>query len=483
VRRTTDPESGLHYFPSISDATLSTLSQSDARHDRSVIVADELILLVDCDRPMTGSARYRLDGVDEVLVGRGERRHTERSGQRLTVKLPDKRVSSIHASICRSGAASVLQDLDSKNGVTVNGVRITRHVLRDGDIFECGRTFFRYRVAHARELSGGLDADHAGDASSGGGLSTFCEPLAKQLRTIGEIARTNLPVLILGASGTGKELIARAIHGYSGRRGAFVGVNCGALPENLVEAELFGARRGAFTGATEDRPGLIRASHEGTLFLDEIGELAARGQPTMLRALQEREVLPVGATRPLSVDLRLITATHRDLDALVQQQSFRADLLARISGTIIEMPTLNERLDDFGILLGALLARHVAASQAGPTIEVAAMRSMLRYSWPLNIRELEHAVRAALALSPERIGVEHLPAAVRAGNATTTPAPREEPLRVWSPEQQARRNELEALLVAHQGNISEVARRMDKDRVQIRRWIRMFGIRIEELIR
>jgi transcriptional regulator with PAS, ATPase and Fis domain len=300
---------------------------------------------------------------------------------------------------------------------------------------------------------------------------------------LADVACTSIPVLILGATGTGKELVARAVHARSQRRGAFVGVNCGALPENLVEAELFGARRGAFTGATDDRPGLVRSSHEGTLFLDEIGELSARAQPTLLRVLQEHEILAVGATRPVGVDLRLVAATHRNLDALVQAGTFRADLLARISGVVVALPTLVERLDDFGILLSSLLSRHVAAGQALPSITPAAMRAMLRHEWPLNIRELEHAIRAALALSPARIDLEQLPAAVRGGGGNSEKSAPVTPPRAYTPEQEARRRELEALLVAHRGNISEVARQMNKDRVQIRRWIRMFGISIDELVR
>jgi len=482
VRRTTDCGGGLHYSFFISDVTLSTLSHSDARDDPSIVIADELVLLLDCDRPLTSSARYRLDGIDEVVIGRGTRRHAERRGRRLSLELPDRRVSSAHASIARDGVAAVVRDLGSKNGVAVNGFRVSSHVLRDGDILECGRTFFRYRVAQRRPVSEPLDVDCADAAAVAAGLTTFHEPLAGQLRTLGDIARSTLPVLILGATGTGKELIARAVHKLSQRSGAFVGINCGALPENLISAELFGARRGAFTGATEERPGLIRSSHQGTLFLDEIGELAAAAQPTLLRTLQEREVLAVGATRPVPVDLRLVAATHRDLESLVQQGAFRADLLARISGVLIELPRLRERIDDFGILVASLLRQHLPAGQAAPTIAVEAMRLMLRYAWPLNVRELEHALRAALALSPTCIEVGHLPPPVRAGDEPAAAAPVEQPRR-WSPEQEARRQELESLLVAHRGNISEVARRMNKDRVQIRRWIRMFAIRVEDFAR
>src|SRR5260370_29152938 len=174
--------------------------------------------------------------------------------------------------------------------------------------------------------------------------------------------------MLLGPSGCGKVLSSRAVHALSRRQGPFVGVNCGALPENLVEAELFGARRGAFTGADQDRVGLVLTADKGTLVLDEIGDLPVRAQPTLLRTLQEREVLPVGATRPLAVDIRLVAATHRDLDELVRLHQFRADLLARISGFVIRLPPLRERLDDLGLLIAAMLPRHLPPQQPTPPI-------------------------------------------------------------------------------------------------------------------
>jgi DNA-binding NtrC family response regulator len=229
---------------------------------------------------------------------------------------------------------------------------------------------------------------------------------------------------------------------------------------------------------------LVRSSDQGTLFLDEIGDLPQRAQPTMLRALQEREVMPVGATRALPVDLRLVAATHRDLDGLVQSQQFRADLLARISGFTIQLPPLRERISDFGILIAALLARHAAPDAPAPTLSVEAMRLLLRHEWPLNVRELEHCLRAALALSPSRIDGIHLPESVRNPQraATNEPAPPAR-ARILTPEQEVRRDELRALLIEHRGNISQVARVMGKDRVQVRRWIKLFALSPEALPR
>ena len=381
----------------------------------------------------------------------------------------------VHARIVREGEAYVVEDAGAKNGVVVNGGRAKRQLLRDGDVLECGRTFFRYRVSSARGAGEPLDVDGADVPGGENQLLTFYEPLAQQLRELFDVARTSLPVLILGATGTGKEVVAREIHARSARRGAYVGVNCAALPANLIEAELFGARRGAFTGATEDRPGLVRASADGTLFLDEVGDLPLGAQPTLLRVLQEGEVLAVGATRAAAVDLRLVAATHRDLELLIREEKFRADLFARLAGFVVRLPSLRERIDDLGLLIASLLRRHAKGSDV--KISAEALRLMLRHPWPLNIRELEHALRAALALAPERISAETLPAALRAAPLAPTAQKAAPPAgRPLTPEQAARRDELCALLAKHRGNISEVARAMGKDRVQIRRWMRAFGI-------
>jgi DNA-binding NtrC family response regulator len=479
-----DNRIGMKHYRFMSDVTLSTISHKDAPCDGDGLVADELVVLAECDRPLAGSSLHRLHGVDELVIGRGARREVDRTGARVALRIGDARISTVHATLRRVGSAFTLVDEHSKNGILVNGRRVERHLLRDGDLFECGRTFFLYRMACARPRDEPLDLDYGEARAATDALATLHEPLAAQFRALVEVARTPIPVLILGPSGTGKELVARAIHGLSRRRGAFVGVNCGALPDSLVEGELFGARRGAFTGASEDRAGLVRASDQGTLFLDEIGDLSLRAQPALLRVLQEREVLAVGATRPLAVDLRVVAATHRDLDEQVRQEHFRADLLARLSGFVIRLPTLRARLEDFGLLTATLMARH--ALHPKPTISAEAMRLLLNHPWPLNVRELEHCLRAALALSPSRIEVAHLPSTIRDPDAATPAVPRvaSRPVstRRLTDEQLARRAELLARLTAHAGNISAVARELGKDRVQIRRWIRQYGIALEELV-
>ena len=271
--------------------------------------------------------------------------------------------------------------------------------------------------------------------------------------------------MLQGETGTGKELAARALHAWSGRTGPFVAVNCGALPEQLAESELFGVRRGAYTGAIEDRPGLLRASSGGTLLLDEVGELPATLQVKLLRVLQENEVQPVGAAQPVRVDLRVVTATHRDLAALVEEGTFRGDLFARLTGLEVELPPLCDRRADLGLLIPTLLRR--AGAPADVRFSREAARALFRWRWPHNVRELEKALALAVALSGAgRIELTHLPEVVR-----TAPEPRPDPLaghavRPLSEADVTRRTELIELLRAHHGNVSAVARQMGVARMQ-----------------
>jgi len=285
-------------------------------------------------------------------------------------------------------------------------------------------------------------------------------------------------VLVRGETGTGKELVARAVHALSGRRGDFVPVNCGALPDTLVETELFGYRKGAFSGALEDRKGLVRSADGGTLFLDEIGDLELTSQAALLRVLQEREVTPVGSTKAIQVDVQLVAATHQDLDAMVEVGKFRPDLLGRVAGWMIVLPPLRERLEDLGLLIAALLERQLEARAAEVTISAEACRAMFDYGWPLNIRELGKTLLAAVALSGGAIELEHMPEELRKSVGALDPGAPPAGTPLTSADERLK-TDLLALCTEHQGNVSAVARAMGKERVQIRRWAKRFGINLD----
>jgi two-component system, NtrC family, response regulator PilR len=254
---------------------------------------------------------------------------------------------------------------------------------------------------------------------------------------IEKVATSMAPVLILGESGTGKELVARAVHGCSHRAaGPFVAVNCGAIPDNLVEAEFFGVRKGAYTGAAQDREGYFQAAQGGTLFLDEIGDLPLAMQAKLLRVIQERRVRPLGSVQEEPVDVRLVSATHRDLAAQVQRGEFRQDLFYRLNVIELHTPALRERREDLPELVQALLQRICLESgQAVPSLSAAALAWVWSRELPGNVRELENLLQRALALSsgpvlePEDFGDANTPAAAPASvpAAAPTPVPAHEP--------------------------------------------------------
>ena len=222
----------------------------------------------------------------------------------------------------------------------------------------------------------------------------------QQVRSLVErVALSMAPVLVHGESGTGKELVARAIHECSPRQaGPFVAVNCGAIPEALLEAEFFGYRKGAFTGANEDRGGFFQAAQGGTLFLDEIGDLPLQMQSKLLRVIQERAVRPIGAAIELPVNVRIVSATHMDLGAAVQSGHFRQDLYYRLNVIRIAVPPLRERIADMPAICAAVLERIAADAGVTPPPALAsdALQHLLRYSFPGNVRELENLLHRAL---------------------------------------------------------------------------------------
>ena len=239
----------------------------------------------------------------------------------------------------------------------------------------------------------------------------------KLLEMVETVAPTDSTVLITGESGTGKEVIARYLHDLSPRAdNSFMSINCGALPESLLESELFGHVKGSFTGAVKDRAGLFTAANKGTFFLDEIGETTPATQVKLLRVLQQREVIPVGGTESMPIDVRMIAATNRDLEEEIKRGSFRGDLFYRLNVIAIHLPPLRDRRDDISVLATKFLARVGGTRHESPlTLTGDALDAMQAYDWPGNVRELENAMeRAVILTTGDSIGVEALPERVTA---------------------------------------------------------------------
>jgi transcriptional regulator of acetoin/glycerol metabolism len=443
-------------------AESTTISEGPAGGQPGAALAAHLYVALDCTAPTAPPRRLSLAGVDVVRLGRGEgpvaSRVVEAGERRLVVRLPDRWMSGQHARLFRALGRWLIEDLASRNGVRVNGEATQRMELEDGDVIELGRTFL---VLRESQPAGPLEV--VGEA----GVRTLLPDLETRFAQLAPLCRAGVPVMVSGEPGVGKELAARLVHELSGRRGAFIPVNCGALPSELVASQLFGHQRGAFTGASEDRQGFVRAAHQGTLFLDEVGELPLLAQPTLLRVLQEREVTPVGATRPSPVDLQLVTATNRDLPLLVREQRFRADLLSRLSGFQITLPPLRERREDLGLIIAGLLRRLDAP---GLSFTPEAARALFTSAWPMNIRELEKALQVGAALAQGKVvELAHLPQSVLSSPTPPPAAP-------LDPADEALRLQLVAQLEEHQGNISAVARASGKARMQVQRWLKRFGL-------
>ena len=280
--------------------------------------------------------------------------------------------------------------------------------VREGAFDYISKPFLRHEVVSTvrRALSvSPAEATQAVEDSEESGLSNTLigrNPAMLEIyKTIGRAADAQVPILITGESGTGKELIARAIHSQGKRHSApFVAVNCGALTETLLESELFGHVKGSFTGATANRKGLFEAADQGTIFLDEIGELPPEAQVALLRVLQEREIERVGSSQPIAVDVRVLAATNRDLDAAVERGTFREDLLYRLNVFPIRLPPLRERAEDIPILVEYLVDHY--AKQVGKTIRnipKQTMQLLQAYDWPGNVRELQNVIERAIVLS------------------------------------------------------------------------------------
>jgi transcriptional regulator with PAS, ATPase and Fis domain len=392
-------------------------------------------------------------------------------------------VSRRHAELVWERNGFTLRDLGSTNGTLVDGRLVTEtrveagQEIRVGDailkLIDQGIDFYaRYRLdgamqpqtprrsAFSEEMAGGYQVDR----------------IAAELH---RIARSNLSVLVLGESGTGKEVVAREVHRLSGRTGEFAAINCAAIPGNLLESELFGFKRGAFSGADRDKPGLIKTAHGGTLLLDEIGDMPLAAQAKLLRVLQAHEVLPLGAARPEPVDVRVLCATHRDLRRMQQEEEFRPDLFARVNEYQLRLPPLRDRKEDLYMLLKTFLRRH-GRPELEPTFRF--MTAALHYDWPYNVRELEACAKRCIALvSGRTIDAEDLPDAVReemthyGTRVSSTPDSEEHEGRSAPSEE-----ELRGMLQRHQGNVAAVGRELGKARMQVHRWLKRYDITLDD---
>ncbi|HEY4180885.1 MAG TPA: sigma 54-interacting transcriptional regulator [Kofleriaceae bacterium] len=442
--------------------TNQTITLSSGPTSRPARLAEHLYIIFDSEQPRGEVARFSLETVTRVEIGRSTTHAAARTGHELRIDRNDGAMSGKHAELRLERGSWSITDLGSKNGMWVDGRQVTSAPLTPGAILQLGHTFMT--LGPAVDISADDTADLVvRDDPAVVGTTTLLPSLRSALADLDRVALSTTPVVLTGPTGTGKERMAARVHASSRRTGSFVSLNCGAMPAGLIESELFGAKRGAFSGAGEDRAGLVETAHEGTLFLDEIGDLPLTAQAVLLRTLELGEVRRVGDTRTRRLDVRVVAATHRDLEAMAREKTFREDLLARLSGHVLALPTLEARTVDIGLLIAGLL-RELAPDRA-LTFSTVATRSLLAYAWPRNVRELRRCLERAVSLATTRIEPSHLP-----DWATATD---DEPL---DASDAARRDEIIRLLVEHDGNISAVARAMGKVRPQVQRWLARYGL-------
>ena len=412
--------------------------------------------------------------------------------------LEDDTVSRYHCRVYQEGNHYLVRDLGSTNGTFVNRVRIREAFLKPGMSITLGTSEIRFGAYDEKFRIVPSERSRFGD------LIGRDDKMRSIYAILEKIAPTDATVVIEGETGTGKEVVARSVHQTSRRRsGPFIVFDCGAVPENLIESELFGHEKGAFTGAVSTRQGVFEMAHGGTVFLDELGELALDLQPKLLRVLEQREVKRVGGVKPIKVDVRVVAATNRDLEEEVRAGRFREDLFYRLSVVRIHLPPLRDRKEDIPLLIQRFLkagrfnqlpdgARRVAQISR-PTLD-----RLMDYDWPGNVRELHNVVERAVSFcETDTIEVRDLPdhlvggrglvgaprpAAPETGEQGVVPdlgSTFKDAKEAWVASFE--KDYIEELLRRNEGNISHAAKEADIDRKYFRKLMKKYGISADDV--
>jgi transcriptional regulator with GAF, ATPase, and Fis domain len=405
------------------------------------------------------------------------------------VQLSDAVVSGIHCEISLDEHGYRLRDLDSTNGTFVSGFRINDIYIRPGTTIQLGESKIRFEP-----LEESVSVELA-KATSFGGMVGEGVKMRELFARLEKIADSDATVLITGETGVGKELVAEALHEHSPRRDEpFVVLDCGSIPENLIESELFGHERGAFTGATSAHAGVFERAHRGVVFLDEIGELPLNMQPKLLRVLERKEVRRIGGSKTFQVDIRVIAATNRDLGVEVNRGRFREDLYYRLAVARVHVPPLRERREDIPALIRHFL--DITPNARGTELAEHTVALMQKHDWPGNVRELRNVIERAVLLAETPAADTALRKVVdaeSAGKEETTEPPRPSagevdvlsvPIDTTTPfkvAKQAMVSDFERLYVTrlleeHDGNISSAARAAGIDRMSIHKMLNRLGL-------
>jgi DNA-binding NtrC family response regulator len=412
----------------------------------------------------TSDGVERAIDVDPIVVGRDPG---------VAIVLRDPEVSALHCELRACSEGIRVKDLGSTNGTFLGSIRVTEATVTAPAELIVGSERIILEPQAKRRVE-------VGYSDRFGPLVGASPKMRRVFSVLEKVASTSLSVLLLGETGTGKELAARAIHGASERsRGPFVVVDCGSIPPTLAESILFGHEKGAFTGATERRRGALADADGGTLFLDELGELPAELQPKLLRALSEKEVKRVGASSFEAIDVRVLAATRRDLGAEMNAGRFRSDLFFRIAQVRVELPPLRERLADLPLLVEDI-CRHVGRPQHAPAVLSWIENRMVSHDWPGNVRELGNVASVAAALAEDPGAIDDVLALAR--NDGASPA-REHgaPSSEFAESKRTamatfERDYFGALARRCKGNVSEMARQSGMERHHVRAYLRKHQI-------